>query len=923
MSRLRGYQRELQSGILEAWQAGAKCVVGVTATGSGKTVTMADTAKQLPGGIIQAHRAELVGQLSMALAKEGVRHTITASKDTVRSIVDAQLEEFGTAFYDPRADWEVASVDTLIKRHNPRADRVPYVFTDECFPAGTLIDGVPIEQIKKGDTVRAFDETTGRIVPGRVVATMRNPAPQAMVRVSVSHHVLECTNGHPFFTQRGWVPAALLTTDDHVVISDVHTMRGGVSKQQRTPTIPVSQDQQCILQAGLRVRLPDGQSQAESKSTAAGSGVHDVRQACGLEGVQAFALETDRSGVLQRRMCNSLSCGNIVGNDGGNQSRARIGTDDQAEPYARQCDPCKGVRVAQAGRACTEGARGQREAADNCRGCTACDVSQTGLRHAACSVNGRREILGVAESLQDRLRVPETQDSDRGGRVESQHQGAASSGCPQGCVSTWARVGNVEVFKWANRDATQYSDGGSYVYNFEVEHFHTYIAGGVVVHNCHHVLADNKWGRACQMFPNARILGMTATPCRADGKGLGRHHDGLADAMVLGPGLADLQRDVYLTGYDVYAPTASDLDISDVEITAGGEFNQKAAAKAVKRSRKIVGDIVGHYKDLTPNKLAIVFAADIEHAQTITDAFNADGIRAELVTSGSKDTERRDTMKRFKVRQTLVLVNVDLFGEGVDVPSVEVVIMARLTASFSLYSQQIGRMLRLDISPILMAAWDTFTPAQRAAHVAVSNKPKGVLIDHVGNVYREFKVGDIAYKGLPEGFSAWTLDRRGKRRSTAADDGIPMRMCLGTGCYKPYERIFDCCPYCNTPAPEPAGRSTAQQVDGNLFKLDGEILARMRGEIARIDGTCYVPQALDPIAARRLMGMHHERKREQHALRDAIAHWAGQYMHEPHGVIAGRFFHTFKMDTATAMTLGASEAAKLRAAIAAKLGVVL
>lgn len=569
MSRLRGYQQQLQAGIFEAWEAGAKVVAGVTATGSGKTVTMADTAKRCDGyGVIQAHRAELVGQLSIALAREGVRHTITASKATTRTIIDSHLEEFGHSYYDPRADWEVASVDTLIKRDSPRADKTGYVFTDEG----------------------------------------------------------------------------------------------------------------------------------------------------------------------------------------------------------------------------------------------------------------------------------------------------------------------------------------------------------------HHVLRGNKWGRGIEKYPNARGLLMTATPTRADGKGLGSHHDGLIDAMVLGPGLGDLMGWGYLVSYDVYSAQAADLDISDVEITASGEYNQKAAAKAVKRSRKIVGDIVYQYKDKAPNKLAIVFAADIEHARTITDAFNREGIPAALVTGDDTEEFRRTTMKRFKLRELLVLVNVDLFGEGVDVPAVEAVIMARLTASFSLYSQQIGRMLRLDISPELMAAWDSYTPEQRHFFIANSPKPRGNLIDHVGNIYREFKIGDINYIGLPEGFKAWSLDRRGKRRSSAADDGIPMRMCLKTTCHKAYERIHDNCPYCGTAAPEPAARSNMQQVDGNLFKVDGALLARLRGEIARIDGAAYVPGSLDPIAARALMIRHAERQRAQYELRQAVAHWAGLYMHEPHNVIASRFFHVFGIDAATAMTLGATEAEKLRVAIVAKLG---
>jgi superfamily II DNA or RNA helicase len=129
----------------------------------------------------------------------------------------------------------------------------------------------------------------------------------------------------------------------------------------------------------------------------------------------------------------------------------------------------------------------------------------------------------------------------------------------------------------------------------------------------HHVLADNKWGRACRMFPHARGLGVTATPVRADGKGLGRHADGLADALVLGPSMRDLIRQGYLTDYKVFAPP-SDLDLTKVPVTASGDYSPERL-RAVRHESKITGDVVKHYLRIAPGKLGVTFDVDVESSR--------------------------------------------------------------------------------------------------------------------------------------------------------------------------------------------------------------------------------------------------------------------------------------------------------------------
>ena len=232
---------------------------------------------------------------------------------------------------------------------------------------------------------------------------------------------------------------------------------------------------------------------------------------------------------------------------------------------------------------------------------------------------------------------------------------------------------------------------------------------------CKHLLRENKWGKAVALFPNARGLGVDATPHRTEGRGLGRHADGIFDVMVEGPRLRELIAAEYLTNYKIYAPP-SDLDMSLVPVAADGDWSKPGTKKAVRQSR-IIGDVVAHYIKVAAGKLGVTFSDSIENATDITASFNAAGVRAELVTGKTPDADRVATLRRFKNRETLQLVNVCLFDEGFDLPAIEVVSMAAPTQSFARFAQQAGRALR-----------------------PMTGKTHATIIDHVGNVARHARV---------------------------------------------------------------------------------------------------------------------------------------------------------------------------------------
>lgn len=433
----------------------------------------------------------------------------------------------------------------------------------------------------------------------------------------------------------------------------------------------------------------------------------------------------------------------------------------------------------------------------------------------------------------------------------------------------------------------------------------------------HHVLRENKWGKAALMFPNAYGLGVTATPARADGAGLGSDNDGLFDAIVQGPGMRELINAGYLTDYRIFAPP-SDVDYSEVTVTASGEYSPAKLRAAVHASDKIVGDVVRHYKEISMRLLGrlglgITFAVDVEAAKEIAAAFRAAGVPAEVVTADTPPLLRAQILRRFKRREVLQLVNVDLFGEGFDLPAVELVSFVRKTESWPLYVQQFGRVLRMLISAALAEAWGDFSDAERLAHIAASEKPYGIIIDHVGNVIRH---------GLPDAPREDSLGRR-EKRSSGPSDAVPQRVCLnpnahglGIVCMSTYSRLLKCCPFCGF-YPEPAARTGPEFVDGDLFELTAETLAAMRGKVADIDGAPRVPMHLDGLAAAGYQKNHYNRQVAQHALREQIALWAGWKTHQ--GLDQSQsfraFWHTFGIDVMSAQALGKPEAEALTAKI--------
>ena len=408
-----------------------------------------------------------------------------------------------------------------------------------------------------------------------------------------------------------------------------------------------------------------------------------------------------------------------------------------------------------------------------------------------------------------------------------------------------------------------------------------------VVDECHHVTLHNEWGKAVEMFPNAKGLGFTATPMRADGYGLGRHADGVFDDMVINrKTMAELIIEGHLTPFKIYGPP-NKLNLDNVNVTASGEFSKTQLKTEVERAH-ITGDVVAHYMKHAMGLKGVTFVTDCDTGRDITNQYNAAGVAAAFIDAKTPDKERADIIDKFTMGQLLQLVNVDIFGEGFDLPSITVVSMARPTQSYSLFSQQFGRALRPDPD---------------------SGKTHAIIIDHVGNCMRH---------GLPTQHKEWTLDRRDKRARGEIDpDEIPLKVCKECEGY--YEALHNACPYCgHTNIPE--DRSLPEFVDGDLTLMDFSDLDELHKQIAQInlsENDIKLPVQAGPLAVNSTKKNHREKQEAQELLRHTIALWSGVYKERGLDLQQRykKFFWLFKVDVLTAQTLKTKGALKLNEAL--------
>jgi DNA repair protein RadD len=339
----------------------------------------------------------------------------------------------------------------------------------------------------------------------------------------------------------------------------------------------------------------------------------------------------------------------------------------------------------------------------------------------------------------------------------------------------------------------------------------------LVVDEAHHSNAGT-WVKVLQHFRRARLLGVTATPVRLDGRGLGEWYQ----SMALGPSAAWLTEHGYLANARVLAPPGFDATGLRKRM---GDFDVKQAAERV---GTIMGDAVSHYRKHLQGQTAIAFCCSVAHAEAVADAFRLQGITAASIDGTMHPANRRQVLDDLAIGRIKVLTSCQLIGEGIDVPSVGGCILLRPTSSVSLHLQMIGRCLRPSLG-----------------------KPAAVILDHVGNTLR---------LGHHLEDREWTLDGIKKRDREAAPS---VKVC--PACFAAMASQVRQCIECGHEfAPE---KRELRQVDGELVEVAMRAKRREQGNAQTLQDLIRLGQQRgykNPVAW----------AKHVHAARQTKGHWS-------------------------------------------------
>ena len=297
----------------------------------------------------------------------------------------------------------------------------------------------------------------------------------------------------------------------------------------------------------------------------------------------------------------------------------------------------------------------------------------------------------------------------------------------------------------------------------------------IIVDENHHAKAAS-YRKVLDAFPQAKVIGVTATPVRLDGSGLGDVNDDL----VQGVSAKWLIDHGFLAPYKYYAPTVADL--SGVKISRG-EFDAKQA-EGILIQRAIFGDVIAYYRKLADGCKAICYCTTLEHSRQTAAAFTAAGIPAAHIDGDTGNDERARIVQAFRDGEVQVLCNVDLISEGFDVPDCSCAILLRPTHSLTLYIQQSMRCMR-------------YMPGKTA-----------VIIDHVGNYARH---------GMPDDDRVWRLDATKKKRGQQKNT-VFVKQCVE--CYAVMPSTATECPECGYVFPQPS-RSIEEIKEARLEEVKG------------------------------------------------------------------------------------------------------
>ncbi|MGI2303970.1 DEAD/DEAH box helicase family protein [Staphylococcus cohnii] len=301
----------------------------------------------------------------------------------------------------------------------------------------------------------------------------------------------------------------------------------------------------------------------------------------------------------------------------------------------------------------------------------------------------------------------------------------------------------------------------------------------ILVDEAHHSLAKT-YTNIFESFPNAYVYGFTATPWRMSNKGF----TDIFQELIPGKSVQWLIDNERLAPFKYYSKNLMNEDKLKKQ---HGEYTDDSITLALEP--RIYGDVIENYRKFANNKKTIIYTHNVESSKQVAEKFNEQGYKALQVDGKTNNQQRELAMEMFREGKVNILVNAELYGEGVDVPDCECVVLLRPTESLTLFIQQTMRAMR-------------YQPNKQA-----------IIIDHVGNYARH---------GLPNTEHDWNEHFKGSDKKIKSDNSIPIKEC--PECFGVVESAYTICPYCGCEFPKEETQELSVDESAELEEVTNEMI---------------------------------------------------------------------------------------------------
>ena len=670
---LRPYQQEMVDEAIKVLTSGnPRPSILQASVGAGKSIVIAAICHELTK--LDPNAEVLILQPSKELLEQNMEKLEAYNIDDIK-VYSASMG------IKEKGQYTMATIGS-IKDKLELFKNVKYCLIDECFVAGTKVDGKNIEDIKVGDYVSSYNHITGKIESKRVRRVIKKPSPNKLYCISTQSGTIISTGNHEYFTQRGYVRADNMVEGDVVYEASLHDKE---------------------IRNGKNLSNMQENSQAEGYEPVSKNGA--VCRAKGKNVVLQQNVRENSKGKKDARPTDVAT-------------RAWIFKEGESEGDCHK--EAKRNRQTDMGKGCDKSLPQRRERkTTNHPAENSTRETWSGLDGRATNSNTRTEgEWQVSNMLQSGFGQPMANAGNRARRRKPQELGSKEEGRQEDCQIKPIRVDGITVLEQGNYEKLGLSDGGNYVYCITVEGNHNFFANGILVHNCDmaKVDADGMYQKFFDQLGITRIIGLTATPYKQRLRYVkqGSYLEQTATVCMLNrfPPIKNKKQPQYMWGKILYkiemkdlqdmgylAPIKyySEMPKANLRINStGGDYRKEDIEEFGNQNwNRILTVVLGVLKRDNPKRV-LVFAPSVKASQSVSEALIKRGISADHIDGKTPKKQRSEKIAKFKSGETQVMCNCQCLTAGFDLPALDTIVYALPTLSPRVWMQAVGRGVRQD-----------------------------------------------------------------------------------------------------------------------------------------------------------------------------------------------------------------------------------